>query len=152
VPLRVLAVVLFLGAWLGTASMALAAPLVSLEAAPDGTLVLVGSGWRADQHVIVTVGSASFPARTDSVGDFEVPTGLVPNGGAQVLLAVHRPTAPRVIAATARSTQADVPHPLAVLFAQSLMTGAACLALSAAGVGLTWLGVRLTMSLSPRKP
>jgi hypothetical protein len=138
-------------ALLWTSTPAWAEPQISLDPAPDGTLVLVGSGWRPGQHMVVSVGQRDFPALADSVGEFEVPTGLVSSGGPPAVLAIHRPEAQVAMAPASQAqtqaqaqalTQAAVPHPLAVLFAQSLMTGSAFLALSAAGVSLVALAAR----------
>ncbi len=129
-------------ALLGTTSTALAEPRVSLDPAPDGSLVLVGSGWRPGQRMMVSVGRDQFPVLADSVGDFEVPTGLAATGGPPEPLAVHGPY-PRISPAMINQMrQSETPHPFAVLFAQTLMTGASVLGLSAAGIGCALLAAR----------
>ncbi len=129
-------------ALLGTTSTALAEPRVSLDPAPDGSLVLVGSGWRPGQRMMVSVGRDQFPVLADSVGDFEVPTGLAATGGPPEPLAVHGPY-PRISPAMINQMrQTDTPNPFAVLFAQTLMTGASVLCLSAAGIGCALLAAR----------
>jgi hypothetical protein len=133
---------LALAAIFGTAGIALAEPTVSLDPAPDGTLILVGSGWRPGQSLVVSVGRDMFPALTDTVGEFEVQTGLVSTGGPPVPLAVHRPDAPIIQATLVQRSQPDTPHPLAILFAQNLLTGTIFLGLSAAGIGIVSLGAR----------
>jgi hypothetical protein len=40
----------------GTPELVLAKPHVSLDPAPDGTLTLVGRGWRAGQRMVVSGG------------------------------------------------------------------------------------------------
>ena len=137
-----LGVVLMVVALFGATNVALAEPRVSLEPAPDGTLILVGSGWRAGQQMVVSIGPDFFPALADAVGEFELPTGLVSTGGPPEPLAVHRTDAQTTPAAVARPLQPDTPHALAVLFAQALLSGAAFLGISAAGIGLMSLGVR----------
>jgi hypothetical protein len=129
-------------ALLGTTSVALAEPRVSLDPAPDGTLVLVGSGWRPGQRMVVSVGPDLFPVLADSVGDFELQTGLVSTGGPPEPLAVHHPDAQISRTSLGRTPQSDTPHPLAVLFAQTLVIGAALLGLSTAGGGLVLLAAR----------
>jgi hypothetical protein len=124
----------------GTAGIAMAEPTLSLDPAPDGTLILVGSGWRSGQSLVVSVGRDMFPALTDTVGEFEVQTGLVSSGGTPVHLAVHRPDAPIIQARLVQRSQTDTPHPLAILFAQSLLTGTIFLGLSVAGIGIVSLG------------
>jgi hypothetical protein len=141
----VLAVGLMVVAILGTSRLALAEPQIALTPAADGTLTLVGSGWRPGQRMVVSVGPDAFPALADSVGDFEIQTGLASTGGPLAQMAVHRQDAPMTLAAPGRSPspQSDSPHPFAVLFAHSLMTGATFLGLSAAGLGLAWLAARV---------
>ena len=149
-------------ALLGTTSIARAEPLVSIDPAPDGTLILVGSGWRPGSRLVVSVGRDQFPAQADAVGDFEIQTGLVSTGSPPELLAVHRPNADIPDTPVAAQPQPDTAHSFAVLFAQSLMMGAAFLALSASGLGLVALATRyvqlkrsargLSLRLSPKKP
>ena len=127
-------------ALLGTTSPARAEPQVSLDNAADGTMVLVGSGWRPGQRMVVSVGRDQFAAVADSVGDFEVATGLVATGAPEQL-AVHEPaqSAPLFVG---QAPQADPSSTLAVLLAQSLMNGTVCLALSAGSLGLVALAMR----------
>jgi len=129
----------------GDRSQALAAPEVSLDPAPDGTLTVVGNGWRPGQHLVVNLGRASFPALADSTGSFEVSTGLVSYQGP---LAVHRPASSSL--ASARLGPAEdpvVPNPLAVLFAQSLVSG-----IGLAGVlgGVVGLAMAVARSIRSR--
>lgn len=119
----------------GTTSRAMAEPQVSLSPAPDGTLILVGRDWRPGQRMIVSVDQDLFAALADSVGDFEVETGLVANGGPPAVLAVRQPNARITAMPSPASAHADAPHPFAILFAQSLMTGTALLAMSIASLG-----------------
>jgi len=136
----VLAWWLVLVALLGTTSVALAEPQVSLDPAPDGNLILVGRGWRPAQRMMVSVGPDQFQVQADSVGDFEVPTGL-PVSGPPEPLAVHRPYAPIAPSMPAAIRETDRSQPLAVLFAQTLLTGTAFVGLAAAGLGLLALAV-----------
>jgi hypothetical protein len=138
-----LAWLVVVAAFVSTTSVALAEPRVSLDPAPDGTLILAGHGWRPGQRMVVSVGPDLFPVLADSVGDFEVQTGLLSMGGPPELLAVHRPEAQLSPATVGLTAQTDAPHPLAVLFAQTLMTGTAFLGLSAAGLGFIGLAARL---------
>src|ERR1700737_3087537 len=117
------AVALMVVALLGMTSVALAQPHVSLDPAPDGSLVLVGSGWRPGQRMVVSVGRDQFPVLADSVGDFEIQTGLVSAAAPPEQLAVHRPGAQITQAAGDQPLLSATPHPFAVLFAKSLMTG-----------------------------
>jgi hypothetical protein len=136
-------------ALLGTTSVALAEPRVTLDPAPDGSLVLFGRGWRPAQRMMVSVGRDEFQVQADSVGDFEVPTGLAATGGPQEPLAVHRPYHQVTPAMLALIHQTDTPHPFAVLFAQSLLTGLAFAGLGAAGLGLTLLAARIVRTRRP---
>ena len=129
-------------ALLGTTSVALAEPRVSLDPASDGTLILVGTGWRPSQRMVVSVGPDLFPVLADSVGDFEVQTGLPATGGPTEPLAVHRPYAQITPATLAVTRQTDTPHPFAVLFAQTLLIGMAFVGLGAAGMGVMALAAR----------
>ena len=151
-----------MAALLGTTSIARAEPLVSIDPAPDGTLILVGSGWRPGSRMVVSVGRDQFPAQADAVGDFEIQTGLVSTGSPPELLAVHRPDADSPDTMAAPQPQPDTAHSFAVLFAQSVMMGAAFLALSGSCLGLVALGTRYlhikrsargpALSLSLKKP
>jgi hypothetical protein len=93
--------------------------------------------------MMVSVGRDEFQVQADSVGDFEVPTGLTASGGPQELLAVHRPYHQVTPAMLALIHQTDTPHPFALLFAQSLLTGLAFAGLGATGLGLTLLAARI---------
>jgi hypothetical protein len=112
-----------------SATPALAAPQASFDFAPDGTLVVVGNGWRPAQVLVIRLGSGRFVAYTDSSGEFEVPTGLATYMGP---LSIHR----QELASSIASPASDQLHPFAVLFAQSLVQGSALLAICAA-VALT---------------
>ena len=121
-------------ATVGVPCQALAAPEVSLDPAPDGTLTVVGNGWRPGQHLVVNLGRASFAALADSTGSFEVSTGLVSYQGP---LAVHRPpTSSRAPARLGPAEDSLAPNPLAVLFAQSLVRGVGLVALLGGVLGL----------------
>ena len=125
---------------------ALAAPDVSLQAAADGTLSVIGTGWRPGQRLVVSLGPDSFPARADSTGSFEVTTGLASYQGQ---LAVHRPDPrPAAPARSAAPGDAYVPDPLAVLFTQSMAIGAALSTLAAGGLAIL---TRAARSLRPRR-
>lgn len=140
-----------MAALLGTTSVALAEPRVSLDPASDGSLILVGRGWRPGQRMMVSVGHDQFPVQADSVGDFEVPTGLAATGGPPEPLGVHRPY-PRIYPAVIRAQQAGLPHPFAVLFAQTLLTGIAFAGVGAAGAGFTLLAVRFVRTRRAARP
>jgi len=139
---------IFLGFWLvlvallGTTGVALAEPQVSLDPAPDGSLILVGRGWRPAQRMMISVGRDQFPVQADSVGDFEVATGLAA-GGPPEPLAVHRPYPQVTPAMLAVMRQTDTPHSFAVLFAQTLLTGTAFVGLGVAGLGFMALAARI---------
>jgi len=122
---------------------AFAAPVVSLSPKPDGTLVLVGSGWRPGQELVISLGTDQFPALADSTGSFEVPTGLLVSGGPPLSMTVRRPDASSLaFAHLAPPPVLDGPNPFALLFAQSLAMGATWFGLSAGGLGLAALGAR----------
>ena len=118
-----LAGVLLLLVMSGPFDVAEAAPQVWLTHATDGTLIVVGDGWRAGQVLQVSLGRDHFPAYVDSAGGFEVPTGLA---GSRGPLAVR---APRDFAFAELPTAdaARTPNPLAIAFAQSLADGASLL-------------------------
>jgi hypothetical protein len=127
------------------ATQALAQPTVSVEPAPDGTLTLVGDGWRPGQELVVTVGPHAFAAQADLLGEFEVQTQMLSSAGPPGLLSVHRPKpAERALARLASSDLAadDGAHPYAVLFAQAMAAGAGMFALCVGGLGLLWLALR----------
>jgi hypothetical protein len=114
-------VVLVVTAWPGAPAVALAAPEVSLQAAADGTLKVIGNGWRPGQQLVISVGGDEFAARADSAGDFEIATGLASYQGD---VAVHRPELrPQTSPRSASLAEPYVPNPLAVLFAQSVAIG-----------------------------
>jgi hypothetical protein len=124
----------------GPAVDALAAPQASFELADDGTLVLVGNGWRPAQELVINLGSGRFVAYTDSGGEFEVPTGLATYKGA---LSIHRKELSALsMAPLAIPQTTDEPHPLAILFAQGLARGAALFALSAAAGAVLFVTAR----------
>jgi hypothetical protein len=119
----------------GAAGTALAQAEVSLEPASDGTLVLVGNGWRPGQRLVVTVGHDVYPAMADSAGGFELRTGQAVTGTAPPLLSVRRHNVSTLaFAALGADARRDQPHPFAVLFAESLAMGAALFALAAGGI------------------
>jgi len=119
-----------------------AEPDVSMRGADDGTVLLVGSGWKPGQQLIVSVGREIFPTQADTAGGFEIHTTLPFDATSGAALSVRPlsgtlnfaplPPAPVVAAAP------PAPHPLAVLFAHAVADGATwlgagCLALAAAG-------------------
>jgi hypothetical protein len=140
-------------AWLlasAGASVVWAEPDVSMSGAADGTVLLVGSGWKPGQQLIVSVGREIFPTQADTAGSFEIHTTLPFDATSGAALSV-RPFAgslsfaalpPAPIAPAAP----PAPHPLAVLFAQSIADGATwlgacCLALAAAAASARLLRV-----------
>ena len=133
-------VMLVVTAWPGVPRVALAAPEVSLEAAADGTLSVIGNGWRPGQQLVVSLGTDTFAARTDSAGDFEVATGLASYQGQ---VTIHHPDA-RLLRTQQPGPAAEryVPYALAVLFAQSVAIGVAVSALAAGSIGLLALAAR----------
>jgi hypothetical protein len=136
-------------------TVASAEPLVSLEPAQDGTLVVVGTGWRPGLTLVVSAGADVFAATTDAVGDFEVQTGLPASGGTDVPLAVRRPAAPDRLAPASVTTfvGSSEPHPLAVLYVGALANGALLLAASLAGLAMATVGLRrLGGVLRPLRP
>jgi hypothetical protein len=137
-----LAWLVVLATFVSTAGVALAEPRVSLDPAPDGTLILVGSGWRPGQRMMISVGRDQFPVLADSVGEFEIQTGMPAIGVPPEPLAVHGPYALMSTASLGLIPRADAPHPLAVLFAQALMTGAMFLGFGIAGIGSVALAAR----------
>lgn len=133
-------VILVVTAWSGAPGVALAAPEVSLQAAADGTLSVIGNGWRPGQRLVVSVGPDNFPARADSAGDFEVATGLASYEGQ---VTIHRPD-PRPLSVQQPELLGEryVPNPLAVLFARSVAIGAAVSTLVAGGLAIVALAAR----------
>jgi hypothetical protein len=130
-------------ALLCTAATVLAQPEVALEPAADGTLVLVGNGWRSGQRLVVLVGHDLYPAIADAAGGFEVRTGQPLSNAVNATLSVRREDSSMLGFVPLRvAPPPDGPHPFAVLFAQSLMMGTAFLTLSAGGVGALLLTAR----------
>lgn len=127
-------VLIFVLSSLWRPGLAVAAPDLSLDPAPDGTLTVVGNGWRPGQHLVVSLGPSSYPAQADSTGSFEVATGLASFHGS---LAIHRQLAR---ARVGPPDEPGPPHPLAVLFVQDVLSG---LALSALVGGAAVIGIAL---------
>jgi hypothetical protein len=127
------------------ASAATAASEVELTHAADGTLVVLGSGWRPSRQLVVSLGQEHFTADVDETGDFEIPTGLAGLNGD---LAVHH-------AALASATIGEAPvspSPLAVLFARSLVEGALVLVALFGVVVLGAYGIRAVREVGyPRR-
>lgn len=113
-----LLVVLFIGALLLPAQAVLAASTVELKHASDGTLVIVGEGWRAGP-LVVSLGQDRFTAYVDSAGDFEVRTGLTL---AQGPIAVHH-AQPSDMAMLALDVAPSPPSPLAIALIEGLADG-----------------------------
>jgi len=129
--------------FLGTAGPVVAASGVSLDPKPDGTIVLVGSGWRPGQELVISLGTDTYPAQADSSGNFEVPTGLTVTGGPPLSITVRRrETSALAFAHLGPPPDSDLPNPFAVLFAESLAFGAKILAFAAGGLGLALLSIR----------
>jgi hypothetical protein len=135
---------LLLVSLMGTASSALAEAEVALSPAGDGTLLLVGSGWRPGQQLAVSLDDDVFPALADSAGGFEVRTGVPAGGTAPPRLTVRRldTSAPAFARLLPTSEPPPTPHPLAILFAESLAMGAILFALSAGGLGALTVALR----------
>ena len=106
-----------------------------MQHASNGSVVVVGNGFRPDSELVVGIGEANFPAYVDSAGAFEVNTGVVEFHGD---LAIHRQQ-PALAFARLPDTS---PHPLAVAFAQGLTSGLEVVALSAGSLALAWLALR----------
>jgi hypothetical protein len=132
-----------------TASSALAQPEVSLAPAADGSLVVVGNGWRPGQRLAVSVGQDVYPIFADSAGGFEVATGQA--GPIDQPLRVHRldiaaPAMARLQYALEfppDTAPTSAPNPLAVVFAESVLSGAGWGGLVFAGLGAIALVRRL---------
>jgi len=131
---------------LASANAAAAAADVSLDPAPDGTLVLVGSGWRPGQQLVVSVGHDVYPAMADSTGGFEVRTGLAANAAPAALTVRRQDTSALAQTRLSIAQRREGAHPYAVLFAQSLATGAALFAVSACGIGALVLTARSVLA------
>jgi hypothetical protein len=115
-------------------SPALAASEVQLKHASDGTLLVIGSGYRRDQELVVRLGRQHFSVRADASGEFELATGLVSYGGGLSIQHAAAQDLPFVALAAA------APNPMAVLFAWSLAEGCVLLG-GVAGVWLLMLGI-----------
>lgn len=113
---------------------ALAASDVLLKHASDGTLVVVGTGWRHDQQLVVSLGQRRFPVRANTSGEFELETGLAAYHGAVSIQHAAAPDLGFMALPTA------MPNPLAVLLAWSVAEGSALLGI-VAGVWLVAVGV-----------
>lgn len=132
---------------LGIVDPALAAAGVTLDPKPDGTLALVGSGWRPGQELVISLGTDAYPVLADSTGSFEVPTGLLVTSGPPLSITIRHPDASSLAFAhpgppPEHEQNVDGPNPFAVLFAEGLATGAKVFAVSAGGLGLTALAAR----------
>lgn len=136
---------------LATAEVAFAASGVSLDPKPDGTLSLVGNGWRPGQELVVSLGTDEFPAVADSSGSFEIPTGLLVKGGPPLSITVRR-VDPRSLAFghLGPPPELDGPNPFALLFAQSLASGAQLFALTAGGLTVLRVAVRALRARATR--
>jgi hypothetical protein len=147
----VVAFAVAVAAWLGTAELAFAASGVSLNPAPDGTIKLVGSGWRPGQQLVISLGTDEFPALADAAGSFEIPTGILARGGLPLSMTIRRPETNALAFATAAPPAAlDVPNPFALLFAESLAMGTRWFALSAVGLGVAALAARTLRARASR--
>jgi hypothetical protein len=122
------------------ATVALAASDVAVGHATDGSVVVVGSGFRPESELIVGLGETYFPAYVDSAGAFEVNTGLLGFTGD---LGVHHSARSMAILPLANAA----PHPLAVLFAHGLLDGLTVFAIG----GVLALGWALVRNLAPRR-
>jgi hypothetical protein len=120
-----------------TAGSTVAQPLVRLDSASDGQLVIIGDGWRPGQKLVVSLGRDVFPAFADSAGEFEVLTGL--SGSTSLPLSIrHLESA---LPAMAELTE-TAPNPLAVAFAEDVLAAATAVALAFAGLGAIVLARR----------
>ena len=134
---------LVVAAFVGTAGPVFASAAVSLDPAPDGTLMLVGRGWRPGQELVISLGTDTYPAQADSSGSFEVPTGLLISGGPPLSMTVRRPDRSALAFAQLAPTPApEGQNPFALLFAESLAMGAKFFGLGAGGLGLAALVLR----------
>jgi hypothetical protein len=137
---------LAVAAFLGTAELALAMAAVSLTPATDGTVTLVGSGWRPGQQLVISLGGDEFRAEADAAGNFELSTGLPARGGLPLSMTIRREE-PNALAFARLGPpppelEANGKNPFALLFAESLATGAQFLAVGAGGLGLATLATR----------
>ena len=128
---------------LGHANVAFAAAGVTLDPRPDGTVMLVGSGWRPGQELVVSLGTDAYPAVADSNGSFEIPTGLLVRNGPPLSITVRR-VEPSALAFARLGPPPEVgsPNPFALLFAESLAMGAQVFAWCAGGLALSTLAIR----------
>ena len=97
------------------ANAAWAASTVDLKHASDGTLLVVGEGWRPGA-LVVTLGQDRFTAQVDSAGDFEVATGLTLGRGP---LALHHVQGTEMPMLALESS----PSPLSVALVEGLADG-----------------------------
>ena len=104
-------------ALLAPSSPALATSDIHLAHAADGTLVVVGSGWRRGQELVVSLGAQRFTVRADGSGEFELTTGLATFQGE---LAVHHADAPAVAFAALPTAGFAQVSPLAVDLVRSV--------------------------------
>jgi hypothetical protein len=134
-------------ALLAPSATALAASDIHLARAADGTLLVVGSGWRRGQELVVSLGRQRFNVRADATGDFELPTGLATYSGK---LQVHHTHASDLAFAPLPTPRTTVS--LAQYLARSVTEG---LALLGAGLcaGLVTVGIarRRRASRYPRR-
>jgi hypothetical protein len=126
--------IVLLAMFVGPATGAFAAADVRLQRAVDGTLLVVGSGWRPGDKLEVSLGKEQFTTYVDHAGDFEVATGLATYQGD---LSVHHPSA-TVLPAPGG------PNPMAVLFVHGIAEGSAFLG-ALIGVGALALGAHRWM-------
>lgn len=134
---------LIFAALLGQTGVAFAAAGVTLNPKPDGTVMLVGSGWRPGQELVVSLGTDAFPAVADSTGSFEIPTGLTVKSGPPLSITVRRADPSSVpVAHLGPPPEVDAPNPFALLFAEGLAMGAQFFAWCAGGLALSTLAVR----------
>jgi len=132
----------------GPASSASAEAEVAMSPAADGTLLLVGNGWRPGQQLALSVDDDVFPALADSAGGFEVRTGVPAGVSATPRLTVRRldTSGPAFARLLPTAEPPPTPHPLAMLFAESLAMGAIVFALSAGGLGVLTVALRSVMA------
>lgn len=112
-------VLLLLAALMAPARVALATSSVELKHAADGTLLVVGEGWRSGQPLVLTLGQERYLAYVDSAGAFEVVTGLTSSQGP---LVVHHPQSGD-LAMLALEPTPPPPSPLAVALVQGFVDG-----------------------------
>jgi hypothetical protein len=124
-----------------------AAGSVSLQPAADGTLMLVGSGWRPGQELTISLEGDAFSALADPAGSFEVPTGLLVTGGPPLSITIRRLEESSMVFAPPGP---DVPNPFAMLFAESLAMGARFFAFSALSLGAVALTARAIRARTSR--